>query len=707
MTNITRLRTSHTDITAMNISKNGSWLVCFSLVMLCLTLTACSSSSRHNNRSAQTPVSSQEVLTSARKPNANGQQSNTNDRRSAPAFDALQNDSSNAASASENNYQAKLLLDRARNSSITEQPQLQLNAVRLFFAANNPRDAAAILDRINPNALTPQEQQQYRVLTAKKLAFNQRNSEALQLLEQVNFPQLAPIEYRADYYSIRAQSEFAIGNKDQAMIALLERENYLSRSELAGNQQRLWAIIDLSTPAEIANIQANTNSQALLDWLELATLSNQARGQAQNPAYRYEDDYQNQNNDLNGATLNDIPSAWSASSPRRIALLLPLSSQFGGAAKAFESGFRQAHRGNRANTINNSSNKPLIKTYDIGSNQQVANVVNQAITDGADFIVGPLGKTAAQSALDMSRPTVPMLALGGVIHHPSPMLNLFTLSPEQELSAIAQHALNKGHRNAAILFPNTPWGERHRNAFAQTWQARNGNLVAEQSYLAEAYDHGDTIKTLLSINASTRRHSRLSATLGFKPQFTPVRRSDIDFLVLIARSGPARIIKPQLSFHQAHDLPVYSTSAIYNGVADPANDADLDNVQFPEMPWLLSDSHNQNAGSSRLFAFGYDAYQLIPILSQLRLSDGLSYAGLSGRLFANSQGEIIRQPVWARFKKGMPEIEGAAPRYQLATPAASNTSPSGLPSSAQVIDRSSRYDSKNWDSGANRRKESR
>lgn len=652
------------------------------LVVSLAVLGACSSSPIR-----QSPVSSSKILKSEPQP--------TNE-----STISLQTFEVSDENVGENNIQAKSYLNKVKNRSIQEQATLLLRATEFFFAANNPRDAIATLDKIETTRLSAQEQAQYQVLRAKSLGLSQRYSDSLSLLEKINQQDLFSKKYRAEYYSIKALGEYSVGNKDQTMIALLQRENYLSRDEIGNNQQRLWAIVDLSTAAEISQIRKTTEDQALADWLDLVTLANQARA-LENPNENAQSQYGMNDNGIepnievpNYSALSNLSSTWTSNSPQRVALLLPINSTFSSAAKAFESGFRQASRDNA------SSNRPNVITYDLGNSSQALNYIDQATGDGTDFIVGPLGKAAAQSVLDVSNPSVPVMTLGGVINRPSPLLSLFTLSPEQEMAAIARHAMGRGFNKAAVLFPDSPWGERNREAFKRAWAAANGSIVSEQVYQSQSYDHGTTIKTLLSINASAGRHHKLSATIGFKPKFTPARRSDIDFLVLIARSNAARIVKPQLSFYQAHDLPVYSTSAVYNGVADPANDADLDGLMFPEMPWLLSDTNNSNANSSRLFAFGYDAYQLIPILTQLRLSDGLSYQGLSGRLVADSNGQIVRHPTFAIFKNGVPEIEDAAEggnsKYQVATPS--------LNDKEQVIDRSNRYDSKNWNAGSSSRK---
>lgn len=593
-------------------------------------------------------------------------------------------------------FEAQQLLNDARLAPGHQRPALILLAVEYLWLAENPRDAIKWLEQIDISYLSTTELPRFWLLQARSMAFTNRNSEALAQLERINFEQLDNA-YKADFLQITAQAQLALGNKREALEALADRETFISRDLAASNQQALLEIIDSTTDAELAAIQAATSNQTLLQWIELISLSDSSRSDGFDSALT-------PNNITPFEQTADLESNWGPTAPRRIALLLPLSSQFRSAAQAFEQGFRQANRRNNASVS--------IVTYDIsGSENQIQSVINQAAADGAEFIVGPLGKVAAQAAIDSTSygsefNTVPLLVLGGDIRVASPELTVFTLSPEQEAQAIARHAYQTGQQNAAVIYPDTPYGNRMNQAFASAWQSFGGKLVKSAMYPTGHYDYSDVIKNLLDITSSTARLQQLSATLSFQPEFVPARRQDIDFLFLAANSAEARLLKPQLSFHQAHDLPVYSPSAVYAGKPDAINDADLNKIIFPTMPWSFNtELAASNGVRSQLHAFGFDCYQLIPIITQLRNSNQFSYQGLTGRLTINEQGEVMRQPEWATFRDGLAGALDADPDTTTSeeTPGVRTTIDNQQPANMQG---SNRYDSRTWDTGQNRRKSS-
>lgn len=95
-----------------------------------------------------------------------------------------------------------------------------------------------------------------------------------------------------------------------------------------------------------------------------------------------------------------------------------------------------------------------------------------------------------------------------------------------------------------------------------------------------------------------------------------------------------------------------------------ANDLrDLNGLTFTETPWLLGEQHiqavreqylqlfpDQDETLQRLFAMGYDAFQLIGSLKQQRQLPSLSYPGFTGRLTVSAQGDIQRQLSWASYQ---------------------------------------------------------
>jgi outer membrane PBP1 activator LpoA protein len=118
-----------------------------------------------------------------------------------------------------------------------------------------------------------------------------------------------------------------------------------------------------------------------------------------------------------------------------------------------------------------------------------------------------------------------------------------------------------------------------------------------------------------------------------------------------------------------YDLPVYATSDAWDPSARAA--VDLDGLSYPEMPWILHAGQGAPAlwdvlqrewsaegrGRLRLYAFGYDALQL---MSQLRSGrTTMSIDGLTGRLTVGTGGRVLRELDWARIEGGQPQPIGA------------------------------------------------
>ncbi|HKJ23167.1 MAG TPA: penicillin-binding protein activator, partial [Gammaproteobacteria bacterium] len=135
----------------------------------------------------------------------------------------------------------------------------------------------------------------------------------------------------------------------------------------------------------------------------------------------------------------------------------------------------------------------------------------------------------------------------------------------------------------------------------------------------------------------------------------------------------ARLIRPQLEFHYAGDLPVYATSHTYSGTPDQRADHDLDGVMFCDMPWILSDDPKtarlkatirrlwpeQAQQFIRFYALGYDAYNIIPQLDQLKRFPYDEYNGETGVLTVDQDNKVHRRLLWARFVNGAPKLTDA------------------------------------------------
>ena len=176
------------------------------------------------------------------------------------------------------------------------------------------------------------------------------------------------------------------------------------------------------------------------------------------------------------------------------------------------------------------------------------------------------------------------------------------------------------------------------------------------------------ITQVLRITDSNARHRRLESILGTKLQFEPRRRGDIEFIFAPSQAATARLVRPQLRFHFAGDIPTYAISDAFE--PDPMANEDMQGLMFPDMPWMLNDDgltadvreaarafSDPPSRRGRLFAFGYDAFR---IATSLQRGQPVNPQGLTGTLSVDAQGRVRRELEWVRIKSGAPvPLDGA------------------------------------------------
>jgi len=247
-------------------------------------------------------------------------------------------------------------------------------------------------------------------------------------------------------------------------------------------------------------------------------------------------------------------------------------------------------------------------------------------------------------------------------------LTQFGLAPEDEIEQAISLAWQAGHRNAALITPQSSDYQRLQLAFSENWIGRGGNLVSQSTFGGEN-DYADVIKRLMAIDSSESRRDRIVQLLPRSSvEFTPRRRNDIDFIFLIANPREGRQIKPTLAFYFAGDLPVYALPSIYDGLDNQGANQDLNGIVFPDAPWLLSnlDPLKTAAAASlrpaqgpvqRFRAMGIDSFRLYSRLQQFYEEDISSLLGATGILTMDSNGRIHRHLEVARFVDGQATLE--------------------------------------------------
>ena len=255
--------------------------------------------------------------------------------------------------------------------------------------------------------------------------------------------------------------------------------------------------------------------------------------------------------------------------------------------------------------------------------------MTRALDAGADWIVGPLRQESVAAILELAGMTTPMLALNDLpADYAAPpglegrVLGL-SLSQEAEAGAVAVRAAAQGFENALVLAPESEWGERMVRAFEEEFLQEDRQIVGAARYLESQNDHSSVLERLLKIDASEARKKLLENTLQMPLEFEPARREDVDVIFLAASSMQAKLIRPQLRFLDAGDIPVYATGRVFSGQPDPAGNQDLDGLRFPALPWQLQHADKESipeiaslrgGALSSLFAVGQDAWNVLPWL---------------------------------------------------------------------------------------------
>lgn len=576
---------------------------------------------------------------------------------------------------------ARAWRDQAATQGSPQREDSQLRALELFLQAGALDEAQQLLGDILPSQTG--QQVRLRLALAELALARRRPNEALDTLQSLAptepAQQLRMLQLRADAWQ---QGE----NHLEAAQQRIALDPLLDPAQRQPNHLAIWNSLNRLSTITLQTLAPNTADANQRGWLELAALNKQAsasgldlRTQLLSWQQRYPQHPANQTLVVTLQLIEQTP----LTQAQQIALLLPLEGKFSEAARAVRDGFFAAY-------YNDPQHAGVrLRVYDT-TPDTINQAYEQAGRDGAEFIVGPLDKDSLLALLTRPAFPVPLLALNDVPGYHSPAnVYHFALSPEDEAAQVAEHIWLDGRSRGIALYPQGPWGERLFNAFQQRWQQLGGELLETVSYNAAGEDFAGPIRTLLDIDESRQRHRRIENLVAADLKFEMRRRQDIDFVFFAAYPTQARQLRPQFDFYNGADLPLYTTSHVYTGTPDRNADRDMNGVVFGDMPWVLKTDaelaplHEQlqklwldkRGNYSRLFAFGIDAYRLIPRLPRLAQYRFTRYAGATGSLRLDETARVRRDLNWAEFRAGLPRVVTSKP----ARPAPDDNAPFSQP----------------------------
>ncbi len=562
---------------------------------------------------------------------------------------------------------ARSFLAYAKTTTDSQKTYYQLRASAALARSGRLAEAKQLLTTINFTALDTFYQMIYRLTQANITIAERQPTKTLTVLE-TPFLDTTPEIYLSEYHDLRAEAYTLLGNRLDTTRELVARETYLTDKELiTKNQQDIWSALATMSERALQQLRSAPPPDVLSGWMELvqiAKVHQLSPNRLKEQIFLWREKYPNHPVGEGILLALSQRKQEDVAYPDHVAILVPLSGKFSKAGEALRDGFLAAYFTLRPN-INQS-----IRIYDVGDIQQVQSIYQQAVDEGAQFIVGPLTKEAVKRINDLEELPVPVMALNYTSEDEAARSNLyqFGLSPEEEARQVAERTWVDGHVNAAVLVPDGPWGERIYQAFKQRWELMGGNIVEKQSYQATKTDFSEPIRAMLNIDDSQRRYRRIATLLKRDIKYTSRRRQDIDFIFIAAYPRQARQIRPQLKFYHASRVPVYATSHVYTGILNQERDRDMDGLLFGDMPWVLSgnsqhrgiraeiDNQISDAGNAlqRLYALGIDAFNIIGALNTLRNYPYERFDGETGSLSLDDRLRVRRQLTWVKFRSGRP-----------------------------------------------------
>lgn len=515
------------------------------------------------------------------------------------------------------------------------------------------RPGSAILAQTRD--LTPDQQNEKSLLLAKIDLIHDQAKGALVKLASIKAEESLSLYQQIQLHELLAQSHKIQGNYKDSVNERIKLEPLLSDNDSRiANQKALWLTLSNLPQAELDTMALEAaNRSELKGWLQLALIARKYRDNSKSllaALDQWQTHFSNHPaNLLLPAPLDSIATKL-ISTPKQIALLLPQSGALSGPGNAIREGFMASYK------ANNGSSTTQIKVYDTDKGD-IASVYQQAITEGADYVVGPLTKSQVAKVAAMEHP-VPTLLLNDSDAVMQDNSYLFGLSPVNEANQVAIKARSKGYHRALVIAPKNDWGNEVTKAFANKWKDEGGQIVDTL-----AYDNKDDLNKrmgdFLHISHSQTREKKLKQLLGQGIEATTSRRQDFDMIFLLAYPSKARQIMPLLKYYYAGDVPVYATSSVYGGTANALKDKDLDGVIFCDIPWVFSHQMgNKNwpeqfNSYNRLYALGMDSYALATQLNQLMLFPTDGSKDTNGTMYLKPSKQVARVLEWGQFKQGL------------------------------------------------------
>ncbi|WP_301098504.1 penicillin-binding protein activator [Otariodibacter sp.] len=526
---------------------------------------------------------------------------------------------------------SEFYINKADTSTNREDQQTyRLLAIRKLLDENKVVEAQNTIQMLNVTEFNELQRLEYNLLSARLLAKQNKNDQALQLLSQL------PQNTLSQSQSLRVYETYAqvAENKKDVIETVRARalmDNYLTDNRARqDNNNKIWATLRNANRGMLEHATANPGEIGLAGWLSLIVAYNQSisnPSQLPQAIENWKSQYPNHSAaQLLPTELQNI-ATFQQTQLNSVALLLPLSGDTKILGDIIKKGFDDA-RGNAPTTV---------QVYDTTA-QPLKDVVNQTMQQGIQTIVGPLLKYRVDEMLsDPETQNINVLALNNTPNSKAiAKVCYYGLAPEAEARSAANRFLNDGISTAIVIAPQDDFGIRSADAFAQRWRQLT-NKDTNIRYYREPLEAIDTLR-----NNGVAKQSGVYL-LGNATQLLELKQG-------LDNAG------------LTNQLSLYSSSRSNSPNNGPDFRLMMEGIKFSEIP-LLADSNSDLykqadtlAGSDfsmmRLYAMGSDSWAIVNKFNELRQIPGYKISGLTGVLSAGTNCTIERDMTWLEYKNG-------------------------------------------------------
>jgi outer membrane PBP1 activator LpoA protein len=502
--------------------------------------------------------------------------------------------------------------------------------------------------------------------------------------------------YQARIASLEAQLQ---ANKKQWLKAAVALQD--TDTQELEKTQTIWQWIRKLNLAQLE--RARLSEPTLQPWLQLAII---VKRFALEPELFKQQLVNWQNRHIEHPLVSKLPEEIEQSllqtpiQAKRIAVLLPLTGRLTNQGLAVKEGILAAYLDNLS-AVNLSQNSPseygesLGKSTSIGTQQypevrffdsalKTSQQLNSLVAD-FDVVLGPLVKEQIIKLTAVLPKDKILLALNRVelntnmtaidqldklveANLPTPEHYYFSLAPEDEAQQLALHIKQKRLVRPIVFAANNPTTQRMAQAFISTWQETPNAIRPDLTIFTDNKDMRVRVSKMLDVAQSKQRIKQMEVMSDVEVFGVERNRRDIDSIVLFANPEQTKLLNPiieaSLSPFARKSLSVFASSRSYSKNLNNNSLRDLRNLTFTDMPWMLPDHKWQTLTDQttqiwpqrqdrllRLFAMGFDAYNLLPYLRRLKSLPQIVSHGLTGEINVDNQGVLQRRLPWAQVAK--------------------------------------------------------